>query len=121
MGDCSLTIQTDVLVVGAGPAGAAFARKLARTHNVMIVDRRQAADQQIGESLVPGVQGRMTELGLWPSFLEQHHPKATLGQSVWGGTEPMPDDGPHALDGPAWQVDRARFGDWLREMAVQLC
>ena len=85
----------------------------------MIVDRRQAADQQIGESLVPGVQGRMTELGLWPSFLEQHHPKATLGQSVWGGTEPMPDDGPHALDGPAWQVDRARFGDWLREMAVQ--
>ena len=106
-------------MVGAGPAGAAFALNLARFRNVLLVDRQPAAEVRIGESLAPAARRLLTDMGLWESFLEQGHLPVHAGRSVWGADEPGERDGLRDLDGPGWHLDRARFDDWLRAEAVR--
>jgi flavin-dependent dehydrogenase len=112
-------IEADVVVVGAGPAGAAFALNLAPTRRVLLVDRRDAADVRIGESLAPAARRLLTDMGLWGEFLVQGHSPAHAGRSVWGSAEPVERDSLRDLDGPGWHLDRARFDDWMRAVAVQ--
>ncbi|WP_158928678.1 NAD(P)/FAD-dependent oxidoreductase [Acidisphaera sp. S103] len=113
------TIDADVLVVGAGPAGAVCALNLAPMWRVLMVDRRQAADARIGESLAPAARRLLTDMGLWGAFLSQGHRPNFGGRSVWGGLEPVERDNLRDLDGPGWHLDRTRFDDWLRAVAVQ--
>jgi flavin-dependent dehydrogenase len=113
------TIEADVLVVGAGPAGAVCALNLAPMRRVLMVDRRLAADARIGESLVPAARRLFTDMGLWEAFLAQGHCPNFAGRSVWGGPEPVERDNLRDLDGPGWHLDRTRFDDWLRAVAVQ--
>jgi flavin-dependent dehydrogenase len=113
------TIEADVLVVGAGPAGAVCALNLAPMWRVLIVDRRQAAEIRIGESLAPASRRLLTDMRLWDAFLAQGHRPAFGGRSVWGGPEPVERDNLRDLDGPGWHLDRTRFDDWLRAVAVQ--
>jgi flavin-dependent dehydrogenase len=58
-------------------------------------------------------------MGLWDDFLTQGHSPAHGGRSVWGGSEPAERDSLRDLDGPGWHLDRSRFDDWLRAVAVQ--
>ena len=53
-------IEADVLVVGAGPAGAVFALNLAPRRLVMVVDRLEPAAVRIGESLAPAAMVAIT-------------------------------------------------------------
>jgi flavin-dependent dehydrogenase len=112
-------IEADVVVVGAGPAGAAFALNLAPTRRVLLVDRREAAETRIGESLAPAARRLLASMGLWDDFLAQGYSPAHGGRSVWGGAEPAERDSLRDLDGPGWHLDRSRFDAWLRAVAVQ--
>jgi flavin-dependent dehydrogenase len=112
-------IETDVLVVGAGPAGTVCALNLAPMWRVLMVDRRQAADARIGESLAPAARRLLTVMGLWDAFLAQGHRPNFGGRSVWGGPEPVERDNLRDVDGPGWHLDRTRFDDWLRTVAIQ--
>jgi flavin-dependent dehydrogenase len=86
---------------------------------VLMVDRRQAADIRIGESLAPAARRLLADMRLWDAFLAQGHRPSFGGRSVWGGPEPVERDNLRDLDGPGWHLDRTRFDDWLRGIAVQ--
>ncbi|MEE2888346.1 MAG: tryptophan 7-halogenase, partial [Planctomycetota bacterium] len=57
--------QTDVVVIGAGPGGAALATLVARLgHSVRLFERQGFPRFQIGESLVPAVNIALERLGV---------------------------------------------------------
>jgi len=105
-------------VVGAGPAGAAFALNLAPMHRVLVLDRRDSPAVRIGESLAPAARRLLVDMGLWDAFLAEGHSPCHGGRSVWGGSSPVEADNLRDLDGPGWHLDRGRFDDWLRQVAV---
>lgn len=111
-------IETDVVVAGAGPAGAAFALNLAPARKVLLLEYRDAAAVRIGESLAPAARRLLTDMRLWDAFLAEGHAPCYGTRSVWGAVEPSESDALRDLDGPGWHLDRVRFDAWLRQVAV---
>ncbi|MBY6265300.1 NAD(P)/FAD-dependent oxidoreductase [Azospirillum sp. 412522] len=116
-------IEADAVVVGAGPAGTAFALNLAPLRRVLVLDRRDTpairiGGSRIGESLAPAARRLLTDMGLWEAFLAEGHSPCHGGRSVWGGPLPVEADNLRDLDGPGWHLDRGRFDGWLRRMAA---
>lgn len=110
--------RVDVLIVGAGPAGAAAALNLAPLRSVAVVERSASPSPRIGESL-PGAARRLfRDMGLLDSFLAEGHAPCYANRSVWGAPEPQELDSLRDPDGPGWHLDRARFERWLRDAAV---
>ncbi len=70
--------RTDVLVVGAGPAGATAAFQLSRLGiETLVVDRAVfPRDKVCGESLSPGAISRLRSMEMW------HPPEPTAGLAV---------------------------------------
>jgi flavin-dependent dehydrogenase len=111
-------IDADILILGAGPAGAVAALNLAPTRRVVLVERRAQILPRIGEALPPAARRLLAEMGLWDAFLEEHHAPCYGNRSVWGGGELMETDFLRDPDGHGWHLDRARFDAWLRRVAV---
>lgn len=111
-------IETDVIIIGAGPAGSTAALNLAATRRVVMVERRPDIPPRIGESLVPAARRLFTDMGLWPSFEAEPHAPCYGNRSVWGSNEPIDSDFLRDPDGHGWHLDRARFDAWLRVVAV---
>lgn len=113
-----MSFDCEVLIVGAGPAGAACAASLAPAHQVLLLDQpsQHSALNTVGagETLPPAAQAILRELGLWPEFVAENYPEALVSRSVWGG-----DDMLSARGGAGWQLGRPRFDAWLRNMAQQ--
>jgi len=110
--------EVDVLVVGAGPAGATAALNLAPTRTVVLVDRESHPRPRIGESLPPAARRLLTDMGLWESFQSQGHSPCYGNRAVWGSLQPFETDFLRDPDGHGWHIDRARFDMWLRGVAV---
>jgi flavin-dependent dehydrogenase len=116
--------EVDVLVVGAGPAGAVAALNLAPTRNVLLIDVRPSADLErgasvlVGESLPPAARRLLTDMGLFHSFLGQAHAPCYGNRSLWGGDSLVETDFLRDPDGHGWHLDRARFESWLRRIAT---
>lgn len=108
----------DVVVVGAGPAGATAALNLAPTRRVALVERRSRPQQRIGESLPPAARRLLADMGLHRSFLAQGHVRCHGNRAVWGADTPVETDFLRDPDGHGWHLDRARFEAWLRASAV---
>jgi flavin-dependent dehydrogenase len=57
-------VQTDVCVVGGGPAGSTLAAQLAALgHSVVLVERAEFPRRHLGESLTPGVRALLQASG----------------------------------------------------------
>jgi flavin-dependent dehydrogenase len=112
-------LETDVLVVGAGPAGAIAALNLAPTRRVIVCEARAEPGERIGESLPPAARRLLRDMGLLESFEQQGHAPCYGNRSVWGDSTPRDTDFMRDPDGPGWHLDRARFETWLRTIAVQ--
>ena len=110
-------ICCDVLIVGAGPAGAIAALNLASTRQVMVVDRRVAPIARIGESLPPAARRLLSDMGLWDDFLREGHAACYGNRSLWNGRN-AEHDFLRDPDGQGWHLDRARFESWLQQHAV---
>jgi len=109
----------DVVVAGAGPAGAAVSRCLAlRGLSVALVERSAFDKPRVGESLAPAVTPLLKDLGVWEPF-RSLNPLPSYGtRSSWGSDEPQSYSHlmtPH-LNG--WHVDRLAFDRMLADSAV---
>lgn len=111
--------ELEVLIVGAGPAGATVALNLAPTRRVALIDLHVERRQRIGESLPAAARRLLSDVGLWNSFLAENHSPCYFNRARWGTDEPHETDSLRDLDGHGWHIDRARFELWLRRVAVQ--
>jgi flavin-dependent dehydrogenase len=106
--------SADVVVVGAGPAGAALGLRLARVGcSVVLLEQSGYEQFRVGEALPPAAAVRLQRLGVWEPFL-QTHPEPVHGvQSAWGTGELDSSSffGHPLLNG--WHLDRSRFDTML--------
>jgi flavin-dependent dehydrogenase len=112
-------LETEVLVVGAGPAGATAALNLAPTRTVVLIDARTAAAPRIGESVLPVLNRILAEMGLLEEFCRQGHAPCHGNRSRWGSAVPAEMDFLRDPDGHGWHIDRRKFENWLRGKAVE--
>ncbi|MBV9341336.1 MAG: NAD(P)/FAD-dependent oxidoreductase [Acidobacteria bacterium] len=110
--------NVDVLVVGAGPAGATVALNLAPLHSVLMIDSRATPRARIGECLPPAARRLLSDMGLWDSFQAEGHSPCYANRAVWGSSQPIHADVLRDPDGNGWHLDRSRFETWLRAVAV---
>jgi flavin-dependent dehydrogenase len=114
-----MNAQYDVVVVGAGPAGAATARRLAQSGcRVALLEQSAFDEARVGESLAPAVQAPLMALGVWESFIALN-PLPSFGtRSAWGSEEA----GEHShLMTPyltGWHVDRVKVDAMLAAAAA---
>ena len=103
----------DVVVAGAGPAGAVAALSLARAGvRVGLLDKARFARPKVcGGVLGPGAQQTLDELGLWASIERTCHRVQRVDVSVNARR-------PASWQGPFWAARRAIFDDILVQAAV---
>lgn len=108
----------DIVVVGAGPAGAAVARWLALDGcRVMLVERSHFDEPRVGESLAPAVQPLLKELGVWDRFVALGPLPSYGTRSVWGSEAPQEHSYLIAPFQQGWHVDRTAFDRMLADAA----
>ncbi|HMN84913.1 MAG TPA: tryptophan 7-halogenase [Bauldia sp.] len=109
----------DVIVVGAGPAGAATATTAARAGlGTVLVERSGAARSWAGESLPPGMD-RPLRTVFGPAVLsEAHHARAMGTRSSWGSAALVETDYLRNPLGEGWLLDRARLDRDARQAAA---
>ncbi|MDM0105524.1 tryptophan 7-halogenase [Variovorax sp. J22R24] len=108
----------DVVIVGAGPAGAAVARRMALDgRQVVLIEASRFERPRIGESLSPDIQPELLGLGVRGRFLALRSLPSWGTRSIWG--EPSAQARSH-LTSPwcsGWHVDRTAFDQMLAEAA----
>jgi len=112
-------ISADVLVVGAGPAGAAAAISLSREgRSVFLLDGDTNHEFKIGESLPGCARPLLRDLGALEAMRSNCHSPCRGNVSFWGSDDPIHVDSIRDPHGPGWHLDRVRFDAMLREVAV---
>jgi 2-polyprenyl-6-methoxyphenol hydroxylase-like FAD-dependent oxidoreductase len=113
--------EFDVLIAGAGPAGAATAISLADFApelRVGIADAPATNDLRVGETLPPQVKPLLQHLGLWPAFEADRHRPSYRMMSAWGGPELVSNEFLLQTQQVGWRIDRARFDAMMRKAAA---
>jgi flavin-dependent dehydrogenase len=111
-------IRYDVVIVGAGPAGAAAAITLARSGaSVVLLDRTAVPGSRAGEMLPPQAQRWLEQLGVAGRFLEQRHARSPGVVAVWESDRPRTQEFVFQPHGGGWIIDRAKFDSMLRTAA----
>lgn len=109
----------DIAIVGAGPAGAASARRLAQAGcRVVLLERSRFDGPRVGESLAPNVQPLLTELDVWQQFIDLQPLPSYGTRSVWGEAAAAEQS---YLQTPylcGWHVDRLSFDRMLAGSAA---
>ncbi|PSL26401.1 flavin-dependent monooxygenase QhpG [Chitinophaga ginsengisoli] len=109
---------TDVLIIGAGPAGTCAAlRLLALGHKVALAESEPFPRPQIGESLSPGIQNIFDYLDATDLLSTRNYLHQLNAQVIWDTTSPQTVSA--AQRGSGVMVDRAQLDKDLLDLAVQ--
>ena len=116
--------QFDVVVMGGGPAGSTVAALLAEAgRKVLVVERRDAEDFKIGESLMPATYDTFTRLGVLERLQASHFPKKYSVQFYTkNGKASTPfyfNQTDPGASSQTWQVLRSEFDQLLLEHAAE--
>jgi flavin-dependent dehydrogenase len=107
-------METDVCVIGGGPAGSTLAARLAALgHRVVLVERAVFPRKHLGESLTPGVRPLLESIGAGDVFKK-------AGAQAVGSVLVNWEDGPRERLDPESRgmlVDRGRFDALLLDHA----
>lgn len=112
----------DCVVIGAGPAGAAFGALLAEQgHSVLVLERSGFPRFHVGESLIPETYWPLKRLGLLEQLKESEFPRKHSVQFITGdGKESAPfyfDEYKDHESSVTWQVVRSEFDQMLVDNA----
>ena len=81
----ALDSETDIIVIGGGPAGSAAATMLTRQGwGVVLLERERFPRDHVGESLLPASIPILEELGVLPAVEAQGFVKKLGATMVWG-------------------------------------
>ncbi|MGY3728371.1 MULTISPECIES: NAD(P)/FAD-dependent oxidoreductase [Cobetia] len=112
--------RKEVIIIGAGPAGAAAAAWLARAgHAVRVLERSHFPRFSIGESLLPRCMQHLEACGLMEAAAAGGYQRKTGAAFTRRGEHRVIDFRDKFSDGPGttWQVERADFDQRLIEGA----
>ena len=112
--------DTDVAILGGGPAASAAALALLRVCNlrVCIVEPGQRQPFAVGESIPPDARLDLERLGVWDRFAADAHQPCLGSCSAWGSDELGYNDFVLNPYGPGWHLDRPQFNRMLLDQAV---
>lgn len=110
----------DVIVAGAGPAGAVAAYTLTRAgRRTLLADKLDNRGHKIGETL-PGAAARLLgAIGLPAPEPGGDHRRVTGIFSSWNSQALLASDSIRDPYGPSWRLDRQRFDAGLRHAAIR--
>lgn len=112
----------DVLIAGAGPAGAAAAIALADfapTLSICIADAPATDALRVGETLPPQIKPILEHLKVWTAFGADHHRPSYRTVSAWGGPDLLSNEFLFQAHQVGWRLDRARFDAMLLAKAAE--
>ncbi|NHZ33857.1 FAD-dependent monooxygenase [Massilia rubra] len=114
--------EVDVIILGAGPAGAAAAITLCRHTRlrVALVERRLFDPFRPGETVSPALFPLMEYLGIARAGFEERHLQSYAHAAAWGGDELVVRDFLFNGQGSGLHLDRLAFDSMLLEQAGQL-
>ena len=111
-------MNTDVLIIGAGPAGTAAARLLAAWgHDVMVIGGAGADIGRLAESVPPSANKILRTIGAIEAVREGGF-LPWRGNTVWWADHPLRVES-FPVDDPGYQVLRRDFDRCLRALAVK--
>lgn len=110
----------DILVAGAGPAGATIARLLAcKGRRVVLVDPRTRPTDRL-EVVAPAASAVVEAVGIAHLLRDPSLARPCPGiRRRWGTAATEIDDFLRRPGGPGYVIDRVRFDDALRAMAME--
>jgi flavin-dependent dehydrogenase len=109
----------DVIVAGAGPAGAVAAFALSRNgHSVLLADKISPSTYKIGEALPGAAERLLRSLDLPTPVTGGPHTPIGGNLSSWNSDAMVAADFMRDLSGPGWRLDRVRFDADLRAAAI---
>jgi flavin-dependent dehydrogenase len=113
--------HVDVLIVGAGPAGAATAIALAQHgRSTALVNQAPEIPNRLGEALPPAILVPLARLGVWEHFREEAHFASSGVRSIWGGEPEMEQEFLFQPHGAGWHVSRDQFDKMLVTRATSI-
>jgi len=114
-----MTAQYEVIIVGAGSAGAMAAIALARQGvSTALLERSNRANFRVGETLAPEITPWLKDNELFESFLLTDPIPSTGIESAWGTSELSTLDFIFNPHGNGWHIDRSKFNRLLIDQAI---
>jgi len=100
-----MKMDRDLIIVGGGPGGTAAAitaKQMVPDLQVLLIERSPFPRHRPGETLHPGIEPLLQQLGVWDEVLAADFPRHTGHWVAWGEPRQFQPFGQNE-DGTAWQ------------------